>query len=146
MPRLPSKSNGALCTSYHGDEPWSGVDHVSVVEENEPFIALDVYPSLLVAVSRGFGGYWFRVEPRSVDSTDLTIEAFVLPEFAEEDGVGEAMLTSVAAINEEDIEINERTAAGLRSRFARAGRVSHLEASPWHFRRWLVERVREVSS
>ena len=100
-----------------------------------------MYPSFLIAVSRGFGGYWFRLDPLAVDRTHLTIEAYVLPEFAGEDGIADAMLASVAAINDEDIPINERTAAGLRSRFAMPGRVSHLEASPWHFRRWLLERM-----
>lgn len=125
----------------NGDEPWSGVDHVSAVDDREPFIALAAYPSLLVAIDRGVGFYWFRTEPVSTDQTMLTIESFVRPELVDVPDIGEQLLTSVAAINEEDIWVNERTAAGLRSRFATPGRLSHLEASPWHFHRWLIRQM-----
>lgn len=124
-----------------GQEPWSGVDHVCTVEGDEPFVALAVYPSLLIAIERGFGMVWFRTEPLAADRTHLTIEAFVLPELGDEPGIGQAVLDGLTAINDEDVIINERTAAGLRSKFARPGRVSHLEASPWHFRRWLLDRI-----
>ncbi|MGI9602699.1 MAG: aromatic ring-hydroxylating oxygenase subunit alpha, partial [Acidimicrobiales bacterium] len=36
-----------------GTEPWTGVDHVSVVDGEEPFLALVAYPSLLLGVTRG---------------------------------------------------------------------------------------------
>lgn len=127
----------------HGDEPWSGVDHVAADPANDPFIALCLYPSMLIAISRGMGMFWFRLTPLSADRCHLSIESLVLPEFAEEAGIGDVLAESIAAINAEDIVINERTATGLRSQFARAGRVSVLEKSPWHFRQWLVTRVAE---
>jgi len=136
--RYPGLQSFAI---FEGEEPWSGVDHVSVAEGQTPFIAMAVYPSLLIAIERGLGMLWFRTEPVSADETALTIEAFVLPELADEPGIGEAMLESVERINDEDVSINERTALGSRSKFARPGRVSHLEGSPWHFRRWIVNQM-----
>jgi len=136
--RYPGLQSFAI---LEGDEPWSGVDHVSVVEGEEPFIAMAVYPSLLIAIERGAGMLWFRTTPLSAADTELTIEAFVLPEFADEPDIDLAMLESVERINDEDISINIRTAAGSRSKFARPGRVSHLEGSPWHFRRWIVNQM-----
>ena len=127
--------------TFAGTEPWSGVDHVSVVADSEPFIALAVYPSLLIAINRGLGMFWFRAEPVSADETMLTIEALVLPELADMPDIGAGLIDVVTAINDEDAVINERTAAGLRSTFARPGRVSHLEAAPWHFRRWLITQL-----
>lgn len=136
--RYPGLQSFAI---FDGDEPWSGVDHVSVAEDAAPFIAMAVYPSLLIAIERGVGILWFRTSPISAEQTALTIEAFVVPELADEPGIGLAMLESVERINDEDVSINERTARGSRSKFARPGRVSHLEGSPWHFRRWIVNQM-----
>lgn len=124
-----------------GDEPWSGVDHVRVDDDGDPFIALDVYPATLIAINRGTGMIWFRLEPTAVDHCHLVIEPYVLPELADEPGIGELYLEGLRAINDEDVLINERTATGLRSKFAAPGRVSHLEGAPWHFRRWLLDRI-----
>lgn len=126
-----------------GDEPWTAVDHVSVVDGEEPFLALAVYPSLLVAITRKSGMAWFRVDPADVDRTSLTIEAFVLPELAGDAEIGDETLAILEAINDEDTPINQRTAVGLKSKFASPGRISHLEAGTWHFRQWLLSQMRE---
>ncbi len=128
------------------DEPWAAIDHVSVVAGAEPFIAIVAFPTLMFAIVRGLGMTWFRVEPVDVDETMLTIEIFVLPEFADDASVKEMLAGSTAAINAEDISINARTAAGLRSRFAQPGRISHLEAATWEFRNWLIGQIRESPS
>jgi hypothetical protein len=44
-------------------------------------------------------------------------------------------------INDEDVEINRRTAEGLRSRFAQAGRVSRLEEGCRQFRQWWLPQM-----
>ncbi len=140
-PRYPGSKSFVPST---GDEPWCLLDHVSVEVDHEPFMVFALYPSTLVAINRGFGAFWFRPEPRSVDHTHLTISAHLLPEIADTPGIGEATLEGLMAINDEDAAINARTAAGMRSKFARPGRISHLEAAAWHFRRWLVQRMSEV--
>jgi len=124
-----------------GEEPWTAVDHVSVVEGDEPFIALAMYPSLLIAITRGVGMAWFRLDPLEVDRSHLAIEVFLLPEYANDDALGDLIVEGLRVINDEDVPINERTAKGLRSNYAESGRVSHLEEATWHFRQWLIARM-----
>jgi nitrite reductase/ring-hydroxylating ferredoxin subunit len=124
----------------HG-EPWSAIDHLSVIEGIDPFVAIVAFPTLMFAVLRGVGMLWFRVEPVSVNETQLTIEVFALPELAEQSEVVEFLVSSAAAVNAEDIPINARTSLGLHSRFATPGRISHLEEPTLLFRRWLIARI-----
>jgi phenylpropionate dioxygenase-like ring-hydroxylating dioxygenase large terminal subunit len=126
-------------------EPWAAIDHVSTEDGVEPFIAVTVFPTLMFAVVRGFGLTWFRLQPVSEVASTLAIEVFLLPEFADDAALGEMLVSSTMAINDEDVPINRRTMAGLQSRFAAQGRISDLEAATWHFRRWLVESVRQTT-
>ncbi len=128
-----------------GEEPWSAVDHVSVVDDQDPFIAIVRYPSLAFAVLRGIGMAWFRLTPEDVNTTSMQIEVFTLPEHSDDPGIGVALLDALDAVNREDVRVNRRTAQGLRSRFARPGRISHLEAATWHFRRWLLACIDDRS-
>ncbi len=128
-------------TGSVGDEPWSSLDHVCVVDDSEPFLVLTVYPSLLLAVSRSFGVAWFRLQPLSAQESMLEIEAFVLPEFADIDGIGTEYMDALTSVNDEDTDINRRTAEGLRSKFADLGPLSHLEGSVAHFHRWLLDMM-----
>jgi len=116
---------------------------VNVTEDNDPFTALSEYPSTLVVIDRGLGMFCFRAEPLSTATCQLMIESFVLAGLADVPDIGADLIAAVAVINNEDTLINERTAAGLCPKCAALGRVSHLEAAPWHFRRWLVQRMGE---
>jgi phenylpropionate dioxygenase-like ring-hydroxylating dioxygenase large terminal subunit len=129
--------------SDSGDEPWAGVDHVSAVDGFDPFVAIVAFPTLLVAVARGVGMTWFRLEPLTTDTSMLTIEFYVLPEFAEDVDFVQMFVDAGVEINAEDIWVNARTAAGLKSRFAQQGRISHLEAATWTFRKWLLDSARK---
>jgi len=129
-----------------GNEPWTAVDHVSVVEGEDPFIAITMYPTLLFAILRGVGMVWFKLNPRSPEFTDLVIELHLVPELAEDAQLVEAALAGIAAVNEEDIPVNTRTAEGLRSRHAKQGPISHLEAGTRHFRRWLLSQLRRTET
>ncbi len=100
-----------------------------------------VYPTLMFAILRGVGMVWFRLEPLSAANSHLTIECYQLPDIPADPEAVALRLAGNAAVNEEDAPINELTAAGLRSRFAVPGPISHLEAATWHFRRWLLERI-----
>lgn len=122
-----------------GDEPWTAVDHVSVDSSQKPFLAVVVYPSLLFAVFRGVGIAWFRLSPLSPDRCQLSIEVYVQPELVD---VGPALVEAARVVNDEDIVVNRRSAEGLASRYATRGPVSPLEASCWHFRRWLLAAMR----
>ena len=125
-------------------EPWAAIDHVSVEDGVDPFIAVTVFPTLVFAVVRGLGLTWFRLEPISEVESALTIDVLLLPEFGDDPALGEMLVASTTAVNDEDVPINRRTMAGLRSSFATQGRISDLEAATWHFRRWLVEAVRQT--
>lgn len=128
-----------------GDEPWAGVDHVSVVDDIDPFVAIVAFPTLMFAINRGLSMTWFRLRPLATDATMLTVEFYVLPEFAGEPEIVQRFVDRLVAINAEDIRVNTRTAAGLKSRFAEAGRISHLEAPTWTFRKWLLDNARQAA-
>ena len=123
---------------YAGDEPWGGVDHVSVVPEFDTFFAVAAFPTLLFAVLRGVGVTWFDLVPTAPGECDLRIEILVKPELADEAGY---LVETTAAINEEDIVVNAATWAGLQSKAYVPGPVSPLEGACWQFRRWLVDAV-----
>jgi phenylpropionate dioxygenase-like ring-hydroxylating dioxygenase large terminal subunit len=124
--------------SEHG-EPWSWLDHVSVVDGFEPFAVPIAFPTLGFVIVRGLGGYWFDMRPIDATHTSLDIVTLVPPDAPAE--VGELLLESAVHVNDEDVAINERTQRGLASRFAAPGRVSHLEQACWEFRRWLVDQL-----
>lgn len=81
---------------------------------------------------------WFRLDALNVDRSHLTIEVFLVPEYAADADLAKSVLDEFAGINGEDVLINLRTAEGLRSKYAEPGRISHLEAGTWHFRQWLL--------
>lgn len=120
---------------FVGDEPWGGVDHVTVVPEFEPFFAVAAFPTLLFAVLRGVGVTWFDLVPIGPGQCELRIEILVKPDLVDDAAF---LVESTAAINEEDIAINEATWAGMQSRAYVPGPVSPLEGACWQFRRWLV--------
>lgn len=126
---------------YTGTEPWSAIDHISVIDDEEPFVAIVAYPTLMFAILRGVGMVWFKLEPLSATASQLTIECYHLPEVTADPEMVKRRLAANAAVNDEDVPINEMTAAGLRSRFATPGPISHLEAATWHFRQWLLRTI-----
>jgi phenylpropionate dioxygenase-like ring-hydroxylating dioxygenase large terminal subunit len=128
---------------FVGDEPWGGVDHVTVIPEFDPFFAVAAFPTLLFAVLRGVGVTWFDLVPLGPGECDLRIEILVEPELAEE---ASYLVETTAAINEEDIAINEATWAGLQSAAYEPGPVSPLEGACWQFRRWLVGALEDGRS
>jgi choline monooxygenase len=137
----PTYPGAKSFASDSGPELWTGIDHVSVVEGIDPFVAIVAYPTLMFAIVRGVGMTWFHLSPLSVDATHLRIEVLVLPEFADQPEICQLLLQSTKAVNEEDIPVNRRTAAGLRSKFSEPGRISHLEEATWNFRRWLLNEI-----
>lgn len=138
----------SLQTTYPGqrsfvidndDEPWSWLDHVSVVDGLDPFAVPIAYPTLGFVIVRGLGAYWFDMRPIDATHTSLEIVTLVAPDAPTE--IGELLMESAIHVNDEDIPINERTQLGLGSRFAVQGRLSALEQACWEFRRWLVDRL-----
>jgi phenylpropionate dioxygenase-like ring-hydroxylating dioxygenase large terminal subunit len=139
QPTFPGQRSWA---EANGGEPWLWLDHVSIAEGIEPFTATVAFPLLVFSIVRGSGVLWFKLQPRQVDLTTLDIVILVDPDTT--DGQAEYLAETARLINDEDVPINERTHAGLRSRFAQPGPVSHLELGCWQFRRWLAERMISV--
>jgi hypothetical protein len=89
---------------------------------------------------------WYQVEPQAVDRLVLRIHLCVPPAVAEDPSRAAdiAQLRSlVDAIHQEDIRACAGVQAGLASRYARAGRLSHLEKALWQFHRFLAARLGE---
>jgi phenylpropionate dioxygenase-like ring-hydroxylating dioxygenase large terminal subunit len=124
-----------------GAEPWCGLDHVSVDDDLEPFTVTVVFPHLLFSWARPDLVVWFDLVPAGVDETSLDIRVLAEPDA--DPAVIELMCATLAQINEEDAAVNERTQAGLGSRFAVPGPISHLEKATWEFRNWVLERLGE---
>jgi phenylpropionate dioxygenase-like ring-hydroxylating dioxygenase large terminal subunit len=121
--------------------PWMNLDHVSLDESQPPFTASAVFPLHLFSIVRPFGLAWFRLEVHDVEDVDLELQAFVAPEHADDPTVAQLFVEGLRAINDEDVVVNRRTAQGLRSRFARPGRISRLEMACWQFRRWWLAQM-----
>ena len=123
----------------NGGEPWLWVDHVATPPETPTFTANVVFPAFMFSLLRGAGALWFALQPHSVDRSTLEIVVLVPPDAS--DATRQWLLDGVREINDEDGVINERTHAGLRSRFARPGPTSPLEAGLQDFRRWVAARL-----
>lgn len=125
---------------WEPDAPWAALDHETVDGETGHLIVATLFPSLLYAFQPDIGVFWFEISPNGHDDTRLAIHCLLFPDLV--DGA-EAAAAALEAVNDEDTVINRRTAEGLRSAAAAPGPVSHLEASNWHFRRWLLQRVEQ---
>jgi phenylpropionate dioxygenase-like ring-hydroxylating dioxygenase large terminal subunit len=136
QPAFPGSQSWA---EDNGGEPWLWLDHVSVEPSLEPFTANVAFPMLVFSIARGAGVLWFKLQPHSVDRTTLEIVILVPADAPPE--LGELLAESIREINDEDVSINERTHAGMRSSFAVPGRISHLERGVWQFRQWLINQL-----
>lgn len=129
----------------NGGEPWMWLDHVSVSPDREPFAVGIVFPAHLFVLIRPSRMAWFKLQVSGPLHVDLDVELFAPPSEVHDTEAHAEALAAISFINLEDKEINMRTQRGMGSRFARPGRVSHLERGTWQFRRWVAERLRAVS-
>ena len=104
------------------------------------FLVCCAFPSHLFAVNPD-SAVWYEIVPRRVDAFLLRIHVCI-PKDAE-DEQGELLRSFVGAVNNEDIRACTQVQAGLTSRTAAAGRLSHLEKCVWQFDRFVRERVGE---
>ncbi|NOX30503.1 MAG: aromatic ring-hydroxylating dioxygenase subunit alpha [Actinobacteria bacterium] len=124
----------------HG-EPWLWLDHVSVVEDVDPFAVGVVFPAHLFSIVRGLGMVWFKIEAIGATATRLDIELFLPPELIDDAEVISMMLSALKAINDEDTVINQRVGVGMSSRWAKPGPLSQLELGCQQLRSWIAEAV-----
>jgi phenylpropionate dioxygenase-like ring-hydroxylating dioxygenase large terminal subunit len=126
-------------------EAWSAIEHPPANEDTEPLAVLTVYPTLLIAINRSYGMFWFRLNILGHDSVELEMQTFVTPELVDNEEFAKFLVENVAAINDEDFAINQRTWRGMHSRNATMGPLSRHEEGVKRFRRWLLEALGDAS-
>jgi hypothetical protein len=106
---------------------------------------LTVYPTLLIAINRSYGMFWFQLNILGHDSVELEMQTFVTPEFADNEEFAKFLVENVVAINDEDFAINQRTWRGMHSRNATMGPLSRHEEGVKRFRRWVLDALADAS-
>jgi phenylpropionate dioxygenase-like ring-hydroxylating dioxygenase large terminal subunit len=84
---------------------------------------------------------WYEILPHGPELFTLNVHVCVPEGVTDEQGEG--LRSFVDAVHREDIQACTSVQAGLRSRLAAPGRLSHLEKCIWQFHRWLRQRLGE---
>jgi phenylpropionate dioxygenase-like ring-hydroxylating dioxygenase large terminal subunit len=112
-------------------------------EDLRSFHLLLVYPtSLFALIPDGLAYLFFFPEGPMRTRIEISLcyppSTMALPDFPE--GL-RAARDGFVATNDQDMEGCRAAQRGLASAFARPGRYSRLEATTWHFDRWVLSRV-----
>jgi len=113
-----------------------------LASERHQLLAVNVFPTLLFAVSGG-GAAWYQLEPRAHDEMNLKIH-YLLPATAAAalDPAGRAeVMAFVRAIHLEDIAVNEGPWRGLNARLTTQGRLSLYEGAIWQLNQLWLDRI-----
>lgn len=111
---------------------------LSAAQRSE-FLVGAVFPLLLFAVNPD-SLVWYQLEPHSVDHFTLRVWVCVPPGSVGDERVAQ-MRMFVDAVHQQDIVACAGVQAGVSSRHAAPGRLSHLEKPIWQFDRWLRDRL-----
>ena len=84
---------------------------------------------------------WYEILPHGPERFTLRVHVCIPPEAT--DAQGEGLRAFVDAVHREDIGACTSVQAGLRSRLAARGRLSHLEKCIWQFQRWTSQQLGE---
>lgn len=106
------------------------------------FLVGAVFPFLLFSAQRD-SLIWYRLEPLAVDRIALRIHACVRPDArdAEHAAKLDGLRAWLDAIHRQDMQVCAGVQAGLRSRDAAQGRLSHLEKAIWQLNRFVLDRI-----
>ena len=124
-------------------EAWSAIEHPPAHEDTEALAVLTVYPTLLIAINRSFGMFWFKLNILGHAAVELEMQTFVTPEHADNEEFAKLLDESTVAVNDEDVGINERVWKGMHSRNATMGPLSCYEEGVKRFRRWVLDALAE---
>jgi phenylpropionate dioxygenase-like ring-hydroxylating dioxygenase large terminal subunit len=139
--------NGTFPARATYEIPISGpvalLENPSVVAEAAPFWVVGVFPHALMAVVRGDPSFvaWLQLSVDAVDHFHLEIKLMGLPEDVADQEFRSGATAAMTAIHLEDIPMCEAVWKGLNSRYARPGRLSHLEALNWKFYNYVLARL-----
>jgi phenylpropionate dioxygenase-like ring-hydroxylating dioxygenase large terminal subunit len=108
-----------------------------------PFWVACVYPTMLVALTRGEHptAFWYQMHLHGHDRFTLDIHLLAPAPLADDPQFVARTAAIATAIHLEDIPMCEGVWRGMNSRFAAVGRLSHLEGANFRFYRYLRERL-----
>jgi phenylpropionate dioxygenase-like ring-hydroxylating dioxygenase large terminal subunit len=112
-------------------------------EQRSELVVFGVFPLHLFALSPDFM-VWYQMEPQTVERFALRIHLCVPPAVARDPelaGAVEQVRGLLDTVHREDIRACVGVQEGLRSRYAQAGRFSHLEKALWQFQRFVASRL-----
>lgn len=115
---------------------------LSAAQQSE-LVVCCVFPLHLFALSSDHA-VWYQMEPLAVDRFRLRIHLCLPPEVAADPAHAAAiqeLRAALEAIHRQDIVACAGVQAGLRSRFAAVGRLSHLEKGLWLFHRYIARSL-----
>lgn len=118
----------------------------SITEEERWRVTFALLPPNLMIGLAPDQVFYFRLDPRSVDSIDLEVGYVLDPKSLEHplfDLLFAQSEAGVRIIVEQDIDATTRVQRGLKSRFAPRGRYSWQEEAQRQLNRWLVRRYRQ---
>ena len=138
------KSYPALGTySVDGGDAYSILENPPVTNDGHSLVVACIFPMTLIAFTEGDvpTGVWYEMQNVSVDRFTLRIHLMAPPEIAGSPEFLEIYREQVRQIHLEDVSACEGVQKGLQSRLYQPGPLSHLEASLWHFQKYIAARM-----
>jgi phenylpropionate dioxygenase-like ring-hydroxylating dioxygenase large terminal subunit len=145
---------GAVTWAEDSDGPWAvlhnptrggapspalfGVTPGLSDAQRADFLVCCAFPLHLFAANPD-SAVWYEILPHAPEHFTLRVHCCV-PQDAG-DAEGEALRAFVDAVHREDTRACSGVQAGLRSRRAERGRLSHLEKALWQFHGWIGARL-----
>ncbi len=113
------------------------------VEGQPPFWAVQIFPTLLLALFRGDApiGTWYEMKIDRHDHFELHIHILTPPNFAANEAAVQFAREATVLVHAQDIPMCEGVQKGLQSELWRPGRLSQQERALWLFHRYLVEQL-----
>jgi len=111
-------------------------------DERGQLLAMCVFPTMLFAAS-ATGAAWYQLELAAHDQMTLKIHAMTTPAAAEalDDESRVALMATLRAIHEEDIEANRGVWRGLNGAMTTQGRLGAYEKSIWQLNQLWADAV-----
>ena len=137
------RSNPAKGThSVEVEGPFALLENPAV-RDAEPFWVMQIFPTLLLSLSRGASPFatWYEMRIDRHDHFDLHIHLLLPPDAAANERAVAGMRRAIETIHGEDIPMCSGIQRGLRSRLWTPGRLSRHERTLWRFHRYLAGRL-----
>lgn len=137
--RMPHKDNEP---SHPLFKPLDGIPD----RARRGFSVFNIYPSMLIAVLSD-SVVWYRMEIAGVDRFKLTVYLLAHPastDVPDAETLKHFLREGTFAVHMEDLPACEGVQKGLKSRVARAGRLSHLEGAIHAHQNWLLAEMRRA--